>query len=515
MLIEQRSPGSRSWDTIPRIDDEDKETATLGMSVPEARVPGILAALPDLMFIVSRDLVFEAYQAPDPDKLLMPPSAFIGKRVDEVVPPDVARRVEEAVVATLSDGQRRTVPYSFDLPDGRQWFEAISGVCDENSVLFVVRDRTRQVLVEERLRNSDRMASLGMLASGVAHEINNPLTYVLGNLEILRAELEPNASAEIRGAFDDVSYGLEQVKALISDLRVFSHPGQSKREAVDVDHVIDATLRIARSALSHRAALSYPRKDVPAVLGNASQIGQVILNLVTNAIDAIEPGPIADNEVRVETTFDDETVTVSVSDTGVGIPPELRERIFDPFVTSKDVGSGTGLGLAICRSITESLGGSIRAQGREPRGTTVSITLRRHDGAADSGARPDADAAPKPHSAAILLVDDDPRVAEIAARALDHYDVTTVHSGGAALEALRGSQRFDVVLCDLMMPGMTGMELYRAVENEAPKVAARFVFMTGAAFSDDAREFVKATARPLLQKPFDMAAVRSTVADQL
>lgn len=497
-------------------DDKNSKTSTLGLGGAEARVRGILAALPDLMFIVSKDLVFEGYQAPEHVTLLMPPSAFVGKSVEEVLPPDVATLVNDAVLATFADGESRTVHYALDLPDGRQWFEATSGLCDEDSVLFVVRDRTRQVHTEERLRMRDRMASLGTLASGVAHEINNPLTYVLGNLDFIRDSIEPTADAELLSAFADVVHGLQQVKALVGDLRVFSHPGPTEVTAVDLNHVVEATLRIAKGALDRRAVLVHKPCELPPISGNASGVGQVVLNLVTNAIDAIESGSAVDNEIRIDTHHVDDKVVLTVSDTGVGIPKELGERIFDPFVTSKVVGRGTGLGLAICRSIVVSLGGTIRAESRAPHGTAVTVAFQRYESPPREPteiARPVSP--PEPRDARVLIVDDDDRVAHVAARALREYDVVVALDGRTALEQIGVGRAFDLVLCDLMMPGMTGMELYAAVSETDPELARRFVFMTGAAFSPDARSFVESTARPLLQKPFELSTLRTILAEQL
>ncbi len=497
-------------------DETKSSTSTLGKGGAQARIPGILAALPDLMFIVSKDLVFEEYQAPDPAQLLLPPSDFAGKRLDEVLPPDVAQLVSEAVRATLADGERRTVPYALDLPDGRQWFEAISGLCDEDSVLFVVRDRTRQVLTEERLRVKDRMASLGTLAAGVAHEINNPLTYVLGNLDVIRRALEPTAGAELLTAFADVVHGLQQVNALIGDLRVFSHPGTTELTAVDLNHVLEATLRIAKGALHPRAVLVHEPSELPAISGNPSQVGQVVLNLVTNAIDAVESGTELDNEIRIHTRHEGDRVILAVSDTGVGIPPELGERIFDPFVTSKVVGRGTGLGLAISRSIVVSLGGTIRAESRTPRGTCVTVAFQCHGAAHPQPADTTREVSPtETQDGRVLIVDDDDRVARVAARALREYDVVIALDGPSALEQIRLGKPFDVVLCDLMMPGMTGMELYAAVHEADPDLARRFVFMTGAAFSPEARAFVESTPQPFLQKPFELPSLRAMVAEQL
>lgn len=473
--------------------------------------------MPDLMFVISEDLEFEEYQAPDPEQLFVPPATFVGKRVHAVLPKDTAALVADATHATLEDGERRTIQYSLDLSEGRRWFEAVSAKCDDRSVLFVVRDRTRQVLTEERLLMADRMASLGALASGIAHEINNPLTYVFGNLGFLRQRLDPQVAHEAHEALSDIEHGLSQVRALIRDLRVFSHPGKATHMAVDLDHVVVATMRLAESTLRGRARIAWKAGDVPPIAGNESQVGQVVLNLLTNAMHAVERSSAEDHRVVIETRGEGDRVLLEVSDTGAGLPKELGERIFEPFVTTKAVGAGTGLGLSVCRSIVSSFGGTIHARPGPERGTTFIVSFRRYDAPTTPHHDDDRGApeAPEPRRARLLVVDDDVRVAQAVARTLDRHEVVIVIDGEAALREIHQSAPFDLVLCDLMMPGMTGMQLYRAVEHSAPTYAAKFVFMTGAAFSLDAREFVTSTARPLLQKPFAADGLRELVARQL
>jgi PAS domain S-box-containing protein len=341
------------------------------------RLRSILDALPDMLFVISKDYVFQEYHAPDPEKLIASPDDFVGRPVSDVLPPDVEVEVRTAIDKTLATGESQTVHYSLDLPGGRHWFETISSVCSEDSVLFIVRDRTEQVLTEEKLRISDRLASIGALASGVAHEVNNPLTYVMGNLNLIRSALAKRADPELSAALEDAIHGLDRVRRLVQDLRVFSHPGDLEHSEVDLQRVLDATLRLADGELSRRARLRYEPQDLPTITANESQVGQVILNLLSNAIDAIDPGHPDDNVIAVETGFDDSSVTIRVRDTGVGLPEELGSRIFDPFVTTKALGRGTGLGLSISRSIVEAFGGSIRAEAATPRGTKFEVVFPR------------------------------------------------------------------------------------------------------------------------------------------
>jgi CheY-like chemotaxis protein len=255
--------------------------------------------------------------------------------------------------------------------------------------------------------------------------------------------------------------------------------------------------------------------DVPPVLANESRLGQVFLNLIVNAAQAIPVGRADRNEVRVTTAVDGpDGVTVEVADTGIGIPADKIERIFDPFFTTKPAGVGSGLGLAICHRIISELGGSISVRSVVGEGTTFRVTLRRATEVAAVIAPPVA-AAPQPvatRRGRLLVVDDEPALCTTIELVLarDH-DVTTVTSPRRAAALIEAGERFDLLLSDLMMPEMTGMELYSKLAEAAPEQAARMIFMSGGTLTADGAKFLHAPGRVSIDKPFRAAALRDLV----
>jgi signal transduction histidine kinase len=230
---------------------------------------------------------------------------------------------------------------------------------------------------------ADRMAAVGTLASGVAHEINNPLACVTANLEVLREELAPPAGGkptmpmeEILAALDDAREGAERVRLIVRDLRLFARGDAGEREPVDLGGVLQAAERMAGNMVKTRARVVQEHAPLPPVDGNATRLCQVFVNILVNAAQAIESGHPEDNEVRVRAAVDGDRVVVEVRDTGVGIPPEVRARIFDPFFSTRGIGGGTGLGLSVCHGIVTSLGGEITVDDADRgRGTVVRVAL--------------------------------------------------------------------------------------------------------------------------------------------
>ena len=366
----------------------------------------------------------------------------------------------------------------------------------------------------DRLAVADRMASVGTLAAGVAHEINNPLTYVIANLAAATEGTAaiPGVPPELRQALAEAREGAERVRRIVGELRTFSRPDEAARGPLDVRRVLDAAVNLARHEIRHRAQVVKCYEDVPAVEANESRLAQAFLNLVVNAAQAIPEGHADENEIRIGTRLAEGRVRVEVSDTGAGIPPENLGRIFDPFFTTKPVGLGTGLGLSICHGIVSSLGGEIRAESAAGKGSIFTVFLP----ATSARIPPPAPEAPGGAAAGrrgrVLVVDDEPPLANSLRRTLcrDH-DVVAVSSGRAALDLVARGERFDVILCDLMMPEITGMDLSERLAREAPDLARAMVFMTGGAFTPRAREFLDDPARRCIEKPFDLDTVRALV----
>jgi signal transduction histidine kinase len=273
----------------------------------------------------------------------------------------------------------------------------------------------RKVLDERRLAHLDRLASLGTLAAGIAHEINNPLTYLIANLELLEEEMPrlmqlftltatrpgfegpgPEVAArfqEMGAQLRDAIDGAKRVRGIVSDVKMFSRAGDDLRAFVDVQSVLESTLRVVIGELRQRARVVTKYQPTPLVLANPGQLGQVFLNMLLNAAHAIEAADPDKNTIGVATrvTATGE-VLVEISDTGCGIDPGLQRRIFDPFFTTKPVGVGTGLGLSICHGIVRSLGGSITVESQVGAGATFRITLP----ASDKGGATPAKTVPSP-----------------------------------------------------------------------------------------------------------------------
>ncbi|HET9594879.1 MAG TPA: ATP-binding protein [Anaeromyxobacteraceae bacterium] len=402
--------------------------------------------------------------------------------------------------------------------------------------LSVLRDVTERRQLRARLALADKMMSVGTMAAGVAHELNNPLAYVSANLgylsealEALRRALpEVDAAREaggealvpemVRAATEGLE-GAGRMRLIIRDLLALTRSDGTVRGPVDLGPILESCLHIAWNEIRHRARLERALAPVPFVDGNAARLSQVFLNLLVNAAQAVPEGGPARHVIRVATRLHASgRVAVEVSDTGGGIPPEHLPRIFDPFFTTKPVGSGTGLGLSISHHIVASYGGEIEVETEPGRGTTFRVLLQ----PSSEPAAPPAPAAevpePQPPGAVtrLLVIDDEPLVGMALARALGgEHEVEVVESGEAALARLRADPGYDLVLSDLLMPGMTGMDLHARLAAEAPALAGRMLFLTGGAFTPEAAAFVEAHRADCLEKPFDVRALRAEVRRRL
>jgi len=384
--------------------------------------------------------------------------------------------------------------------------------------VLVARDITQRKTTESQLIVADRMASVGTLAAGVAHEINNPLASVIANLDVAAREVadgEGMQSDDLGDALRDAREGAERVRQIVRDLKVFSRPEEERRGAVDVHRVLESTLRMAWNEIRHRARLTKDYGKIPHVEAAESRLGQVFLNLVVNAAQSIEEGNAELNEIRVRTSVDDRgRVLVTVTDSGSGIPEEVQARLFTPFFTTKPVGVGTGLGLSICHRIVTSLGGEISFTSEVGKGTEFRVSLPAAASDRPSEARPTRQTLIPTRRANVLVVDDEPMVTHAIRRALapDH-EVSIFHSAEEALRAITEGKRYDVILCDLMMPQMTGMDLHARLTERVPDQAARMVFLTGGAFTPRGRDFLDEVANHRMEKPFDRQGLRALVAD--
>ncbi len=391
------------------------------------------------------------------------------------------------------------------------------------AVVLVIRDVTERQKLQARLAQSDRMASVGMLAAGVAHEINNPLAYVLANLESLAADLPAvearlppgEVPAELLLRAREALDGARRIREIVRDLKVFSRSGDDRLGLVSINKVIEGVLRMTQNEVKYRAALVTDFGRLPPVRANEGRLAQVFLNLVLNAAQALREGDVERNSIRVRTWAEPGFVFVEISDTGPGIPEAVKGRIFEPFFTTKPAGVGAGLGLAISRGIVEEAGGRISVESRPGEGARFVVRLpAAEDEPAESLAAPGpvAQPAPKGRRGRVLVVDDEAMIRSTLTRLLKgEHEVVAVESGHAAESLLAVDDRFDVVLCDLIMPEVTGMDLHDSLAVTHPELAARMIFMSGGAFTQRARAFFESVPNLRLEKPFDIANLRELV----
>jgi PAS domain S-box-containing protein len=377
-----------------------------------------------------------------------------------------------------------------------------------------VVDVTERHALEARLRLADRLAAVGTLAAGVAHEINNPLTYVMGNAELLRHELPALAAegARLDEQLEEMLEGLGRIRQVVRDLRTFARPQDDVVARVSLGAVVSAALRLVGHQLRHRARVIYvpPAEDL-VVIGNEARLGQVLTNLLINAAHATRHRPAEDALVSVSLARRGAETVTEVRDNGTGIPREQLERIFDPFYTTKEVGEGTGLGLSVCQGIVQGLGGRIEVDSEVGAGSTFRVILP--TAPPSRTASTEGGPAPGPIARRVLLVDDEPLVRRTVARMLraEGCEVMEAEGGRDALEKARAAS-FDVILCDLMMPDVHGVDVYRALESTSPAAAERVVFLSGGAVTPDVQAFLAACPRPCLEKPFRMDDLRRLVA---
>jgi signal transduction histidine kinase/FixJ family two-component response regulator len=414
--------------------------------------------------------------------------------------------------------------------------------------LHDIESERRRREMEAQLAQADRLSSMGMLAAGVAHEINNPLAYVLYNLESLADDLpellaavrrfrarmvdrlgpeivgdvagdadrqmNPALLNDVRARLDDAFEGARRIRDIARGLGTFSRVEKDQLVPVDLMHVIEAALNMCFNEIKYRARVVKDYGRVPTVLASEGRLSQVFLNLLINAAHAIDEGDAERNQIRVRTWAEDEAVCAEVADSGKGIAPEHQDRLFEPFFTTKEIGVGSGLGLPISKGIIEGYGGTIRVDSQPGRGTrfTIRLPLRAAPAAA---ARPERGETTAAVSGRLLVVDDEAGIRSALARMLRGHTIVEARTGAEARRILERDQAFDLLLCDMMMPEVSGMELHAWLAAAHPELAERLVFITGGAFTANARAYLQQVDNPRIDKPFDKAEVRKLVAERI
>lgn len=426
--------------------------------------------------------------------------------------------------------QRRALRVALDTrldhARGREFLEGtVAPIVHAERVLgavIVLHDTSEQRRRDEQLALTDRLSSLGTLVASVAHEINNPLAYTMGNLSLAEAELEqlrrscsdPSAEAILSRVIEglkEAQDGAGRVANTVKELRAFGRMEERSQRAVDPRACVDWALRITSNQLLHQARLLTNLRDVPKVKANELKLSQVVVNLLTNAMQALT-GSRQENELHVRTwTDEDGGAVIEVEDNGRGMTEEVKAAIFEPFFTTKSSGQGTGLGLSICRNIVHGFGGEIGVESEPGRGSRFRVRLPacaeerlESEVPPSSVPRPPRRASvPNGARPKLLLIDDEPLIRSMVTKLLaGRFEVRAVDGVRAALAGLNQSQEYDLILCDLMMPGESGMDFFGVLRRLYPQLVSRVAFITGGAVTPDTSKFLETAARPVLNKPF-------------
>ncbi len=432
---------------------------------------------------------------------------------------EAARKDGTTVTATASTDDERPRVRHLEIS---ATIRAVAGV---EYVLLVLKDVTDSRELEAQLSQAHLLAALGTLSAGVAHEINNPLASVLANLRLMKAsvdlagaEMGPDVDALLKPPLEDAVVGAERIRSTVANLLATTQAAGEAQAQTDPKQIIQMLLRVTDNELRHRAEVVFDARPTPTVRVDPLRLYQVFLPLVLQASRAIAHGDATRNRitVRLRNDPDTETVRIDIEDTGPEITAEEAARVFEPVHSMRDHGRGAGLGLSVCKRVVSELGGTIEASPARSRGTRFTVRLPAAPPADDvtDDVRPAAAPVIQP-GLRILIVDDDVFVARALTRMMSDHRVVVETNPAAAIERLMtAAEGFDIVLCDMMMPDMSGMEFYESVSKQSSTAANKIVFMTGGAFTEAARDFLRTVGRPCLVKPFDLAALHSVIVEQ-
>lgn len=368
----------------------------------------------------------------------------------------------------------------------------------------------------DRLTHSEKLSAVGEFVAGVTHELNNPLTSVIGFAELLQQNATDDRQ---RRQLDIIAREAHRCHKIVQGLLSFSRQHKLERRPVNLNEVIDASVELLAYQL-RTSNIEVERRltpRLPAVMADRHQLQQVFINLLNNARQAIEETH-RHGRIRIISEVDGRTVKIRIQDDGPGISKENLAKIFDPFFTTKEVGKGTGLGLSLCYGILESHGGQITVESEPGHGATFLLTL---PGATDmEDTAPLRAAKPKTElmgaGKRVLIIDDEPGILALTRDVLteEHFQVETAPDGETGLKKAR-SGHFDVILCDWKMPGITGGQVYERLRETHPPMAARMVFMTGDVISETTRSFLDANDRACIAKPFAIDEFQNVIAGML
>jgi two-component system NtrC family sensor kinase len=477
-----------------------------------AYLDAIIQNAPDVLIVCRPDMSMQPLNQEPLTALGYQRHELAGQSLLRIVPPDHRAALTRAWLLVRqgesqrfemdllrADESRCTALVSFDL------------IPDYNEVLVVIKDVTELRRLEAQVRQHEKLAALGRLIAGAAHELNNPLAVILGLSQLQLGEDIPPA---VRADLEQIERTARRAAAIVHQLRAFGQPRTLELAPVDLSLVIDETLqRLASRIAAENIVVTVDLPpDLPNVLGELHQIEQVAFNIALNATQALAlrlPGE--PRHLRFSARADQDSVVLAIEDTGPGIAPEHLSRVFEPFFTTRDVGQGMGMGLAVVYSIVQQHHGEVWVESSPGVGTTFRVRLQRIDGTLEEKRVPPVAI---PRNLSVLLVEDDDLVRTMAQRALERLEcrVDAVSRGEEALaRALVGN--YALVITDVRMPGLDGVELYERLRVLKPSV--RWLILTGDTMGERSSAFLQRTGLPVLHKPFTHEQLLESIAASL
>jgi two-component system cell cycle sensor histidine kinase/response regulator CckA len=436
----------------------------------------------------------------------------------DLVDPGLTQKLRETIDTTLRDREpaHATFQLRWPNPDSPAKHYDLRSLPLVDQTLILVRDTTSERALHEQLNISERMASLGTLAAGVAHEINNPLTYIQCNIVLAVEEVNEllelpelallteriDSLREVRDSLSVALEGTQRVAKITSELKHFSRVDKLKAKPLALQDLLESAIGLASNEIRHRAELhTYYAPSLPLTFGDPYQLTQVFINLLVNAAQSFDAVEVEAPSISVSVSDEDGQLIVAICDNGEGMNEDTLRRVFDPFFTTK-ANTGTGLGLSVSHRIVHDLGGSLRAESRPGVGTTMTVTLPHAPSLSPLGSEPRLTLeSPRAVGATIMVIEDEPLIQSLLERLLDHHDVhifTSLQQAITQLEVLTPH----AIICDLMLPGEGGEHLHRHLRAHAPDLMQRTLFMTGGAFTPGAELFLNTVQPRLLRKPF-------------
>ena len=427
----------------------------------------------------------------------------------------LAEIVDVVIAIASNDFSKRAA-----VGDGRNLMDGLATGVNMLAEEVEIQQKRERAYQQQMIR-TERLAAIGQLAAGVAHEVNNPASFILLNLTTLEELLDrleasistPSLKAVVEQARTitrENVRGIDRIATIVSGLRNFSRIEDHSLEALDLDDIIDDACRLVQAEVAYRAHLIVRRDKDLRVRGSRTKLTQVLTNLLINAAQAIPEGAPETNEVTITAAERDGRIFITVSDTGIGMSAEAQARLFEPFFTTKAREQGTGLGLAISATIVRQHGGELRLVRTSDVGTVFEVVLSPAGPAVPITARPQAPAPAR--RAKVLLIDDEEQLL-VAFRRLfaTEYDLTTALGGHVALEILERDGEWDAVVCDLMMSDLDGTAVLEWVRAHRPALVDRLIFCTGGAFTPRGYAFADLMGDRLLQKPLFPDQLREAI----